>query len=159
MADVLTEAELAALEAAAEAATPGPRRFVRRVPVRPRSRKYRADKHEDEAVIANTVNGCLVVLPMAGVHVAADERLMTALDPSTVLRLLATARALRAERDGLRAEHAVTMGVGTGDGNLFVHGTYESIKAAQAMIDERDMLRAALAAATAGQTDRRNTSS
>jgi len=35
-----------------------------------------------------------------------------------------------------------TLGVGSGDGQLFVHGTYESIKAAQAIILERDALKA-----------------
>jgi hypothetical protein len=32
------------------------------------------------------------------------------------------------------------MGVGTGDGELFVHGTYESIKAAQAIVNDRARL-------------------
>jgi hypothetical protein len=34
-----------------------------------------------------------------------------------------------------------TLGVGNGDGKLFVHGDYESIKACQAIIIERDELR------------------
>jgi len=34
----------------------------------------------------------------------------------------------------LERKTAVSMGVGSGDGNLFVHGDYESIKAAQALI-------------------------
>ena len=37
---------------------------------------------------------------------------------------------------------AVTMGVGRGDGNLFVHGDCESIKAAQTIVLERGALRA-----------------
>lgn len=34
----------------------------------------------------------------------------------------------------LKAKTACCMGVGSGDGNLFVYGTYESIKAAQALV-------------------------
>lgn len=34
------------------------------------------------------------------------------------------------------------MGVGTGDGNLFVYGDYDSIKAAQTIVLERDALKA-----------------
>jgi hypothetical protein len=33
------------------------------------------------------------------------------------------------------------MGVGNGDTGLFVHGNYEAIKAAQAIVDERNELR------------------
>lgn len=47
-----------------------------------------------------------------------------------------------AEIEALRAKTAMTMGVGTGDGKLFVHGDYESIKAAQEIVLERDALRA-----------------
>ena len=50
--------------------------------------------------------------------------------------------ALRAEVERLRSMTAMTMGVGSGDGNLFVHGDYESIKAAQAIVLERSALRA-----------------
>jgi hypothetical protein len=39
------------------------------------------------------------------------------------------------------------MGVGHGDGNLFVYGDYDSIKAAQAIVLERDALKAGLEAA------------
>jgi len=39
---------------------------------------------------------------------------------------------------------AVTMGVGSGDGNLFVHGDYESIKAAQALVFRAERLEKAL---------------
>ena len=42
--------------------------------------------------------------------------------------------ALQAERDTLRAKTAVTLGVGSGGGSLFVHGDYDSIKAAQDFI-------------------------
>ncbi len=47
-----------------------------------------------------------------------------------------------AEIEAMRAKTAMTMGVGTGDGKLFVHGDYESIKAAQEIVLERDGLRA-----------------
>ena len=50
--------------------------------------------------------------------------------------------ALRAEVERLKSMTAVTMGVGSGDGNLFVHGDFESIKAAQAIVLERGALRA-----------------
>jgi hypothetical protein len=45
-----------------------------------------------------------------------------------------------AERDALAAKTACTLGVGDGSGSLFVHGDYASIKAAQAIILERDAL-------------------
>lgn len=41
---------------------------------------------------------------------------------------------LWAEVEALRAKTACTMGVGAGDGQLFVHGDYDSIKAAQALV-------------------------
>ena len=50
--------------------------------------------------------------------------------------------ALTAEVERLKSMTAVTMGVGSGDGNLFVHGDCESIKAAQAIVLERGALRA-----------------
>lgn len=50
--------------------------------------------------------------------------------------------ARNAEIEALRAKTAVTMGVGAGDGSLFVHGDHESIKAAQAIVLQRDALRA-----------------
>ena len=42
--------------------------------------------------------------------------------------------ALRAEVERLRSMTAMTMGVWRGDGNLFVHGDGDSIKAAQALV-------------------------
>ncbi|WP_459378619.1 hypothetical protein [Serratia sp. ser-z] len=45
----------------------------------------------------------------------------------------------------LEAKTAMTMGVGSGNGNLFVHGDYDSIKAAQAIVLENESLRAKLA--------------
>jgi len=51
---------------------------------------------------------------------------------------------LRKEVERLKSMTAVTMGVGSGGGNLFVHGDYDSIKAAQDIVLERDKLRAEL---------------
>ena len=42
--------------------------------------------------------------------------------------------AREAEVANLRAETSCTLGVGRGDGNLFVHGDFDSIKAAQDFI-------------------------
>lgn len=41
---------------------------------------------------------------------------------------------LQAEVERLRSMTAVTVGVGRGDGNLFVHGDHDSIKAVQALV-------------------------
>jgi len=49
---------------------------------------------------------------------------------------------LRAENERLHAMTSVTMGVGDGSGRLLVHGDYDSIKAAQAIVFERDQFRA-----------------
>lgn len=46
------------------------------------------------------------------------------------------------EVERLKSMTAVTMGVGSGDGNLFVHDDCESIKAAQTIVLERGALRA-----------------
>ena len=59
-----------------------------------------------------------------------------------IVCLRAEIEALRAEVERLKSMTAVTMGVGSGDGNLFVHGDCESIKAAQAIVLERGALRA-----------------
>ncbi|ENG6107634.1 hypothetical protein ACAY19_002305 [Serratia liquefaciens] len=45
----------------------------------------------------------------------------------------------------LEAKTAMTMGVGNGGGSLFVHGDYDSIKAAQSIVFENESLRAKLA--------------
>ncbi|MBH3164577.1 hypothetical protein I5N01_05490 [Serratia marcescens] len=45
----------------------------------------------------------------------------------------------------LEAKTAMTMGVGDGGGSLFVHGDYDSIKAAQHIVFENESLRANLA--------------
>lgn len=50
------------------------------------------------------------------------------------------------ELERLRAKTRTTMGVGSGDGQLFIHGDYESVKAAQRIVIERDQLRAELSA-------------
>lgn len=55
---------------------------------------------------------------------------------------------LTAERDDLKQwkeAHATKMGVGDGSGELYVYGDYDSIKAAQSIIFERDALKAQLA--------------
>lgn len=46
----------------------------------------------------------------------------------------------------LEAKTRTSMGVGSGSGNLFVYGNYDSIKAAQKIVIERDQIRAELAA-------------
>jgi len=48
---------------------------------------------------------------------------------------------LKAENEQLREKTSVMMGVGRGDGQLFVHGDYDSIKAAQAIVLELGALR------------------
>jgi len=51
--------------------------------------------------------------------------------------------ALRAEVERLKSMTAVTMGIGRGDGKLFVHGDYDSIKVAQSrMFSAKRMERA-----------------
>ena len=52
----------------------------------------------------------------------------------------------RARIAELEAKTRTAMGVGSGSGNLFVYGNYDSIKAAQKIVIERDQLRAELAA-------------
>lgn len=49
--------------------------------------------------------------------------------------------ALQAECDALRAKTSISLGVGDGTGNHFIHGNYESIKRAQALIFECGKLR------------------
>jgi hypothetical protein len=48
---------------------------------------------------------------------------------------------LQQENETLNEKLSCALGVGSGDGKLFVHGDYDSIKAAQAIILERDALR------------------
>lgn len=54
---------------------------------------------------------------------------------------------LRAELGALKAKTSSMMGVGNGSGNLFVYGDADSIKAVQAIVLERDALKAELEAA------------
>lgn len=49
--------------------------------------------------------------------------------------------ALQAECESLRAKTSLSLGVGDGTGNLFVHGDYDSIKRVQALIFECEKLR------------------
>ena len=55
-------------------------------------------------------------------------------------RAMARVDELKQEIERLASKTAVTMGVGNGAGQLFVHGDYDSIKAAQEIILERDKL-------------------
>ena len=49
--------------------------------------------------------------------------------------------ALQAECDALRTKTRMSLGVGDGTGNLFVHGDYDSIKRVQELIFECERLR------------------
>lgn len=60
------------------------------------------------------------------------------------LDVLADRDELKAEIESLRAKTAMTMGVGTGDGKLFVHGDYDSVKAAQALVFRAERMGEAL---------------
>lgn len=60
------------------------------------------------------------------------------------VRLRDECDAFRAECDALRAKTSMSIGVGDGTGNLFVHGDYDSIKRVQALIFEREVLVKAL---------------
>ncbi|WP_427193202.1 ead/Ea22-like family protein [Serratia marcescens] len=75
----------------------------------------------------------------------ANARYITAANPAAVLALLAELEAKDKRIAELEAKTAMTMGVGSGNGNLFVHGDYDSIKAAQAIVLENESLRAKLA--------------
>lgn len=70
-----------------------------------------------------------------------DASFIAAANPKTVLALID-------EIECLQAKTGTTMGVGAGDGSLFVHGDYDSIKAAQAIVLERDQLKAEVARST-----------
>lgn len=50
----------------------------------------------------------------------------------------------RAEVERLNSMTAVAMGIGKGDGNLFVHGDYDSIKAAQSLVFRAEGMEKAL---------------
>lgn len=72
---------------------------------------------------------------------ATPYALIGAFDSLLAQRDAAVARAEEAEKQVKRLEMQATpysMGVGIGAGQLFVHGNYESIKAAQRIVIERD---------------------
>lgn len=54
--------------------------------------------------------------------------------------VIAERDSLRAECDALRAKTSMSIGVGDGTGNLFVHGDYNSIKRVQELIFECEKL-------------------
>ena len=76
-------------------------------------------------------------------------RLIENHDPSCVnanweydpLICLSDFQKLQAKYEELRTKTSVSLGVGDGNGNLFVHGDYESIKRVQALIFECEQLR------------------
>jgi hypothetical protein len=61
-----------------------------------------------------------------------------------VAPLQAEIERLQAEVERLKSMTSVTMGIGRGDGNLFVHGDYESIKAAQSLVFRAEGMKKAL---------------
>lgn len=73
-----------------------------------------------------------------------DEMLISA-SKENLLRLLEEHTAQSTRLVELEKQTACTMGVGSGDGRLFVHGDHESIKAAQAIVIERDEFAARIA--------------
>lgn len=70
----------------------------------------------------------------------ANATYITACDPDTIRELLDERDALQAECDALSSNTRLSLGVGDGDGNLFVHGDYDSIKRVQALIFENERL-------------------
>lgn len=56
-----------------------------------------------------------------------------------VAPLQAEIERLQAEVERLKSMTAVTMGIGRGDGNLFVHGDYDSIKVAQSLVSSAEL--------------------
>ena len=73
-----------------------------------------------------------------------DCRFVAAANPTAVLELIERLERAEQERGALQqtlASRSTCMGVGDGNGKLFVYGDYESIKAAQAMILELERLR------------------
>ena len=64
-----------------------------------------------------------------------DAAWIAAANPQAILGLIS-------EVERLRAITSTCMGVGDGSGNLFVHGDYDSIKAAQAIVFRMERLKA-----------------
>lgn len=75
------------------------------------------------------------------------ETTLAALQPAAVDgpdAQVAEIERLQAEVERLRSMTAMTMGIGRGDGNLFVHGDYDSIKAAQSLVFRAERMKKAL---------------
>lgn len=77
-----------------------------------------------------------------------DNEAMVAYACANIARAVAPLQAeierLQAEVERLRSMTAMTMGIGRGDGNLFVHGDYDSIKAAQSRLFSAERIEKAL---------------
>ncbi|MGI9708673.1 ead/Ea22-like family protein [Serratia marcescens] len=74
-----------------------------------------------------------------------NESIMMAIDDLKATQMTGPLKEVLKRNIELEAKTAMTMGVGSGNGNLFVHGDYDSIKAAQAIVLENESLRAKLA--------------
>ncbi|WP_312427427.1 hypothetical protein [Serratia sp. (in: enterobacteria)] len=74
-----------------------------------------------------------------------NESIMMAIDDLKATQMTGPLKDVLKRNIELEAKTAMTMGVGSGNGNLFVHGDYDSIKAAQAIVLENQSLRAKLA--------------
>ena len=77
-----------------------------------------------------------------------DNEAMVAYARANIARAVAPLQAeierLQAEVERLRSMTAMTMGIGRGDGNLFVHDDYDSIKVAQSLVSSAERLEKAL---------------
>ena len=90
-----------------------------------------------------------IVMCCGGEHIGheqktANEQYIVAASPENILNLIDELEAVKAERDALKSKLEAmncTVGVGDGAGNLFVHGDYDSVKAVQGIIIERDALK------------------
>lgn len=65
----------------------------------------------------------------------------SSMDESLIARLLKESKDYKAQIVVLEEKTSVTCGVGSGNGNLFVHGDYDSIKAVQALVFDNERLR------------------
>uniref|UniRef100_UPI0035C72508 hypothetical protein n=1 Tax=Serratia quinivorans TaxID=137545 RepID=UPI0035C72508 len=70
---------------------------------------------------------------------------LEAVSPVKIRALLADLEAKDKRIADMEAKTSMTMGVGDGSGSLFVHGDYDSIRAAQRIVLENEELRAKLA--------------